>query len=151
MLPRAPRGGKPSSALAEVRLTEDGEQALREAERLCYAMNVAIQAPEHLLAAALMVLGAAGRAGVPPAESLVAGVESIHGTGGEPLNAQVMWGSAVREALNRTAASVVAAGGTSIDAQIIALGLIESGEVNPMFFSAAGTTKDALLEALQPG
>ena len=137
--------------MAEIRLTADGERALRESEKLCFATNVAIQAPEHLLAAALIVLAEDGAAGMPARESLEAGVLSIHGRGDETLNTQVMWGSAVREALNMTAASVASAGGTDIDARTIALGLIESGEVNPMFYASAGTSKDALRSALTRG
>jgi hypothetical protein len=137
--------------MAEIRLTADGERALRESEKLCYATNVAIQAPEHLLAAALIVLAENGAVGLPSLESLEAGVLGIHGRGGETLNTQVMWGSAVREALNMTAASVASAGGTEIDARIIALGLIESGEVNPMFYACAGTSREALRNTLTSG
>jgi len=137
--------------VAEIRLTASGERALRESEKLCYSTNVAIQAPEHLLAAALIVLAEDGAGGLPSRESLEAGVLAIHGSGAEILNTQVMWGSAVREALNMTAGSVASAGGTEIDARIIALGLIESGEVNPMFYASAGTSKDALRASLTGG
>jgi hypothetical protein len=124
---------------------------LREAEKLCHATNVAIQAPEHLLAGALLVLRESGGEGIPERPALEAAVLAIHGASDEPLNAQVMWGSAVREALNLTAGSVAAAGGTEIDARIIAMGLVESGEVNPMFYAAAGTAKAALLGAITDG
>lgn len=137
--------------MAEIRLTADGERALRESEKLCYATNIAIQAPEHLLAAALIVLADDGTSGLPTRADLEAGVLGVHGRGDTTLNTQVMWGSAVREALNLTAASVASAGGTEIDARIIALGIIESGEVNPMFFAGARTSKDALRRTLAGG
>lgn len=143
---RRRRGGRWSLRMVELRLTPEGERALREAERLCYAMNVAIQAPEHLLAGALLVLRSAGVAGVPEPDRLQAGLEMIHGSGSEQLNARVMPGSAFRAALNETARATLARGETEIDARVLVRGLVESGEVNPMFYGAAGTTKEALLE-----
>jgi hypothetical protein len=132
--------------VAELRLTPDGERALREAEKACYAMNVAIQGAEHLLVGALLVLRNNGVVGVPEPEALQQGLMMIHGTGDETLTANVMAGSGFRTALNETARATAARGETDIDAAVIVRGVIESGEVNPMFYSAAGTTKESLLE-----
>lgn len=134
--------------MAEIRLAPDGERVLREAERMCYATNVAITAPEHLLAAALSVLSANGATGLPVQDNLEAGVLAIHGMSDEPISGQVMWGSAAREALNSTARAVAEAGQSVIDARKLALGLMNSGEVNPMFYGAMGTTKDDIRAAL---
>lgn len=134
--------------MAEIRLAEDGERVLREAERMCYATNVAITAPEHLLAAALSVLTADGAKGLPAQDGLENGVLAIHGMSDEPISGQVMWGSAAREGLNATARAVAEAGQSVIDARRLALGLMDSGEVNPMFYGAMGTTKDAIRAAL---
>ena len=134
--------------MAEIRLAEDGERVLREAERMCFATNVAITAPAHLLAAALAVLTADGTVGLPGQEALDSGVLAIHGMSDDPISGQVMWGSAAREGLNATARAVAEAGESIIDARRLALGLMDSGEVNPMFYGAMGTTKDALRAAL---
>ena len=134
--------------MAEIRLAPDGERVLREAERMCYATNVAITAPEHLLSAALSILNADGATGLPAQDALEAGVLAIHGMSDEPISGQVMWGSAAREALNATARAVAEAGQTTIDARRLALGLMDSGEVNPMFYGAMGTTKEAIRTAL---
>lgn len=134
--------------MAEITLSDDGGQVLREAEKLCYSTNTAIAAAEHLLAAALFVLRKEGVPGMPENEALTAGVLAIHGRSDEPISGQVMWGSTAREALNETARKVGEAGETTIDARKLALGLIDSGEVNPMFYGEMGTTKDALLGAL---
>jgi hypothetical protein len=131
--------------VAELRLTPDAERALREAERLCYAMNVAIEAAEHLLSGALLVLHEAGVVGAPDPGALRAGLESIHGSGDSALTQQVMPGSAFRAALNDTARQAIAGGLTDIDARVLVWGVIQSGEINPMFYAAAGTTKEALL------
>ena len=134
--------------MAGIRLAPDGERVLREAERMCFATNVAITAPEHLLAAALSILNADGATGLPAHDALEAGVLAIHGMSDEPISGQVMWGSAAREALNATARAVAEAGQTTIDARRLALGPMDSGEVNPMFYGAMGTTKDAIRSAL---
>jgi hypothetical protein len=131
--------------MAELRLTQEGERALREAERICYGMNVGIQAAEHLLCGALLVLHQSGIPGVPDAERLEAGLLSIHGASDEPLTQKVMAGSAFRMALNDTARGAIERGVTNIDARVLVRGVIESGEVHPMFYAAAGTTKEALL------
>ena len=44
-----------------VDLSEDGKRALREAENFCWAANIAIVTPEHLLAGALKGLLQSGR------------------------------------------------------------------------------------------
>lgn len=134
--------------MAELRLTEQGERALREAENVCYALNTAIQGAEHLLAGALLALRNSGVEGVPGPEELQHGLEMIHGSGGEQLTQKVMPGSSFRTALNETARRTVERGETEIDARVLVRGVVESGEVNPMFYAAAGTTKEALLQAV---
>jgi hypothetical protein len=131
--------------MADLRLTEEGERALREAERFCYAMNVGIEAAEHLLCGALVVLHKAGVAGVPEPSQLEDGLLAIHGSSDEALTRQVMPGSAFRMALNDTARGAVERGIADIDARVLVRGVIESGEVNPMFYGAAGTSREALL------
>ena len=135
----------------EVQLTADGERALEEAQRYCGRMNVAIIGPEHLLAGALLVLGQAGLSNLPAPEALEAALMASQGSGTEPLAANMMFGSAAREAINFTAGGVRGAGGTNITAFAIAAGTIASGEVGPMFFGALGTTREALLAALTAG
>jgi hypothetical protein len=135
----------------EIALTPDGERALAEAQRYCGRMHVAIMGPEHLLAGALLVLGQSGHPGVPAPEALEAALMASQGSGTEPLAANVMFGSAAREAINFTAGGVRGAGGTDITALAIAAGTIASGEVGPMFFGALGTTREALLSALSEG
>jgi hypothetical protein len=124
---------------------------LKEAENYCWRTNVAIVAPEHLLAGALLVLATAGHPGVPSAEQLEAAVVASQGSGSEELNSNVMFGSGARMALNYVVAGVRQAGGTEVNALLMAAGTIDSGEVNPMFYSALGTTRAALLEALAAG
>lgn len=133
---------------AEVALSPDASRALGEAESFCRAANVAIAAAEHVLAGALLVLHTDGRVGLPGKDELEAALTAVQGTGSEALTSAVMFGSAAREALNGIVGAVRAAGGTVVDARIIAAGCIESGEVNPMFFSALGSTRQALLDAL---
>lgn len=131
--------------MAELRLTAEGERALREAEKLCYALNTGIQAAEHLLCGALVVLAEAGVAGIPTLDRLRSALETIHGSGSEPLTQQVMPGSSFRTALNETARATIARGETDIDARVLVRGIIESGETNPTFYAAAGTTREELL------
>jgi hypothetical protein len=134
--------------VSEVALTADGERALKEAENYCWRTNVAIVAPEHLLAGALLVLTAAGYPGAPSAEQLDAAVLASQGSGSEELSTSVMFGSGARMALNHVAAGVRGSGGTQVTALAVAAGTIDSGEVNPMFFGTLGTTKRELLQAL---
>jgi hypothetical protein len=130
-------------------LAADGERTLREAQNLCYRTNIAIVAPEHLLAGALLVLGQAGVDGLPDATAIESAIVMSQGQGSTAISANVMFGSAAREAMNGIAGAVREAGGTQITATILAVGTIESGEVNPMFYSALGTTKAELLDALE--
>jgi hypothetical protein len=134
--------------VSEITLSEDGTRALREAENLCWKTNVDILAPEHLLAGALLVLAGGGWAQLPGDDELMAGVTAIHASGSEALTDNVMWGSSARQALNAVAGAVQAAAGTVIDARVIAAGLMDSGEVHPMFYGAIGTSKAALFQAL---
>ncbi len=66
----------------------------------------------------------------------------------ETLTQNVMFGSAARESINFTARLVGQAGGGEIDPLTLAYGIIQSGELTPMFLSALGTTKAAMLAAL---
>lgn len=129
-------------------LSPDGERALREAENFCWRANIAILASEHMLAGALLVLGRAGRAGLPDEAALGAGLASIYGTGSEPLSDKVTWGSNARDALNQALGALVQSGTSFVDARAIALGIIASGEVNPGFYIAAGSSKDAIVASL---
>jgi hypothetical protein len=132
----------------EVRLTPDGEQAVAAAQDYCLRMNVAIVAPEHLLAGALRVLEEGGHTGAPPRDAVESALMSSQGASDEPLSANVMFGSGAREAINFVAAGVRRSGATKITAGRLAAGTILSGEVGPMFYSALGTSRDALLKAL---
>lgn len=130
--------------MTELRLTADGERALREAENFCWRMNVAIEAPEHLLAGALVVLEEEGVAGLPARELVEAALEHIVGRGTTSLTDNVMPGPSARAALNHAVRAVREAGHATIDARAIAIGVIDSGELHPMFVGALGTTADAL-------
>lgn len=132
----------------EISLTEDGQFALQEAQSFCGRANVAIVAAEHLLAGALAVLGTERYPALPPRTALESALMISQGEGEEPLANQVMFGSAARDAINQTAYAVRQAGGTRIDARLLAAGVIESGEVSPMFYSALGATRADLLDAL---
>ena len=134
--------------MAEIGLTADGERALAEAQAYCQRTNVAIVAPEHLVAGALRVLGDGGAGGLPSPDELDAAVLASQGSSEDRLDANVMFGSAAREAINFTAAGVGRAGGTDISAALIAAGTIASGEVGPMFYGALGLTKEELLRRL---
>ena len=134
--------------MAEIGLTADGERALAEAQAYCQRTNVAIVAPEHLLAGALRVLGDGGAGGLPSPAELDAAVLASQGSSEDRLDANVMFGSAAREAINFTAAGVGRAGGTDINAALIAAGTIASGEIGPMFYAALGLTKEELLGRL---
>lgn len=135
--------------MTEVTLAPDGERTLREAQNLCYRTNVAIVAPEHLLAGALTVLRGAGIAGLPDVPVIESAVVMVQGQGSAQISETVMFGSAARDAINGIAGAVREAGGTHITALILAAGTIASGEVNPMFYDALGTTKAALTAAIE--
>ncbi|MGE5595437.1 MAG: hypothetical protein ACM3S1_05315 [Hyphomicrobiales bacterium] len=134
----------------ELVLTDDGNRALQEAQNFCWRSNTAIVSAEHLLAGALLVLASAGYPGLPSKEELESALMLAQGAGDETLSSQVMFGSAARDAINATARAVREAGGTRIDARLIAAGAIESGEVNPMFYGSLGVAKSQLLDALSP-
>lgn len=135
--------------MAEIGLDESGMRALRETENFCWHANVAIIAPEHLLAGALLVLGNGGVDGLPSREQLEQGLTAIQGVGSETLTDTVKWGSGARAALNAMAGAVRQAGGDTIDARLIAIGSIATDEVNPMFYGAVGTTREALLRVIE--
>ncbi len=135
--------------MAEIGLDESGMRALREAGNFCWRANVAILAPEHLLAGALLVLGNGGVDGLPSKAQLEQGLTTIHGVGSDTLTDNVKWGSGARAALNAMAGAVTQAGGDTIDARLIAIGSIATDEVNPMFYGAIGTTREGLLRVLE--
>ena len=137
--------------MAEVSLSKDAERAMQEAETFCSRSNVGIVAPEHLLAGCLVVLNASGFPGLPDDERLGEALLLAQGMSEDALTQNVMFGSAAREALSYTAALVRQAGGGEIDALTLAYGVIQSGEVGPMFFSALGTAKADLVKALAGG
>ena len=132
----------------EVTMGEDAARALQEAENFCWRMNVAIVAPEHLLAGCLKVLNAESVAGLPADGRLDSALLMTQGISDEKLDQNVMFGSAARDAVNFTARLVREAGGGAIDARTLAYGIIQSGELGPMLYSALGTTKAELLAAL---
>lgn len=133
--------------MAELALAEDGERTLRGAEELCKAANVSILAAEHLLAAALQN-AAELVSGLPDAEALAAAAHEVHGSGMTALDSQVMWGSSAREALNSTVGAVRSQGITVVSSRHIAVGVIQSGEVNPAFYTSLGVSKADLLTLL---
>jgi len=132
----------------EIRLAPDGERAVQEAQNYCFRANVSIVAAEHLLAGALAVLAAEGKPGIPAREAVEAALMLAQGTGDVMPDNQVMFGSAARDAINATARTVAEAGQSTIDAATLALGTIDSGEVNPMFYSSLGTTRTELRAAV---
>lgn len=135
----------------DVSLSESGARALREAENYCWRMNVGIVAPEHLLAGCLKVLNDEGVPGLPPDDTLESALMLAQGSSDDELTQNVIFGSAAREAVNFTAALVRQAGGGEIDPRTLAYGILQSGELGPMFFMALGTTKEDVLAALGAG
>ncbi|MGE0601951.1 MAG: hypothetical protein AB7J35_21555 [Dehalococcoidia bacterium] len=134
--------------MAEITLAESSSRAMQEAENFCWRANVGIVAPEHLLAGCLKVLNASGHPGLPSDDQLESALLMAQGMSEDALTQNVMFGSAAREAINFTARLVAQAGGGEIDPLTLAYGIIQSGELNPMFFSALATTKSELLNAL---
>ncbi len=132
----------------EVGLSEDGNRAIQEAQNFCSRANVAIVAADHLLAGALAVLADGGDTAVPARAALEAALMLTQAAGDETLSQQVMFGSSARDAINDTARKVRESGGTTINARTIALGTIDSGEVNPMFYGSLGVTRMALRAAI---
>ena len=132
----------------EVHLNDEGGRVLGEAEEFCRQSQVSILAPEHLLGAALLVLGET-RTGLPSADEVAGAFLAAQGMGSEPTDGQIMFGSAARDAINMVAGDVRRSGREEIDARAIAAGVIQSGEVNPMFFSSLGWSKERLLAAIR--
>jgi hypothetical protein len=129
---------------ARVQLLDDAKRALREAENFCLRANVAILAPEHLLAGALLILGRGGRP-CPGQEALEAALASTVGTGSLTLTDNVMFGSGAKAAVEAALTAAAGRGQEIVGALDIAMGVIASGEVNPMFYAALDTDADALL------
>ncbi|MGD9932376.1 MAG: hypothetical protein AB7T37_01555 [Dehalococcoidia bacterium] len=134
--------------MAEIRLGDDGNRALGEAQNFCRRANVAIVGAEHLLAGALVVLSESGAAGMPERTALESALMLAQGAGSDAISEQVMFGSSAREAINSTAGTVRQGGGTIIGARELALGTIGSGNVSPMFFAALGVDRETLRAAL---
>ena len=132
----------------EITLADSTSRAMQEAENFCWRANVGIVAPEHLLAGCLKVLNASGYPGLPTDEQLELALLKAQGMSEETLTQNVMFGSAARESINFIARLVGQAGGGEIDPLTLAYGIIQSGELTPMFLSALGTTKVAMLAAL---
>ena len=112
------------------------------------SLNVAIEGVEFLLAGALSVLREEGRAGLPPPHVLENALREVHGEGSTPLSDRVMPAPNLRQALNMTAGALRREGGTTIDALVIARGMIASGEVNPAFYEALGVGREEMAEKL---
>ena len=69
--------------------------------------------------------------------------------GSTPLSDRVMPAPNLRQALNMTAGELRREGGTTIDALVIARGMIASGEVNPAFWEDLGMTGEELAGRLE--
>ena len=134
--------------MAEIRLSDDGNRALAEAQGFCRRANVAIVGAEHLLAGALLVLSESGVEGIPERAALEAALMLAQGTGSDAFGEQVMFGSAAREAINSTAGTVRRGGSSIIGPRELAMGTIDSGNVSPVFFTALGTGRERLRTAL---
>ncbi len=132
----------------QVRLTRDGQRALREAENLCWRTNVAIEAPEHLLAGALLALGDSGTTGLPDRARIEEALLLVCGAGSEPLHDRIVPSPTARAALDHAVRRVLEAGSSELGAREIARGVIESGEVNPLFYSGLGIDRRTLLERI---
>lgn len=122
-------------------------RALREAQGLCYRHRVAIVTPEHLLAAALTVLGRSAAPGLEPA-ALEAAVIAVHGTGADPLDRDIVFGPGARECISLAARAARESGAATITAADLARATIRSGEVSPAFFAALGRSRHDLLAAI---
>ena len=137
--------------MADVTMGEDAARALQEAENFCWRANVGIVAPEHLLAGCLKVLNMVGFPGMPADGAIESALLMAQGMSEDKLTQNVMFGSAARDAVNFTARLVREAGGGEIDTLTLAYGIIQSGELGPMFFSALGVGKAELVAALAAG
>lgn len=134
---------------SELTLAADAACALREAQALCYRANCAIVTPEHLLAAALLILRDIGAATLPAPDTIEQALILAQGLGEDPLDRDVIFGSAAREGITRAAQAARTAGASTITARDLAIALIESGECNPMFFASLGLSRQALLDLLR--
>ncbi len=132
----------------EIRMTDDGERAMKEAQNFCWRHHVGIVAAEHVLAGALVVAQQHGLKGLPKRENIEAAVVACIGAGSEPLTQDVMFGSQARAVINDTARRLREAGGTQLDARTLAEGTVLSGEVIPMFYRSLGIARDDLLGLL---
>lgn len=81
--------------------------------------------------------------------AIEAAVLGSQGSGEEQLTQDVMFGSAARDALSYTARLVAQAGGGEIDTLTLAQGVVHSGELGPMFFTALGMSKADLVAVLR--
>ncbi len=134
-----------------VGLTPDARQAMAAGVELCRRANLAIFTPEHLLGGALAVLAGTGRPGLPSLEAIEPALAMVHGSSDEAPPDEVSFAPGTRVVLESLAAAIVRVGRDSMGAHDLALGVIASGEVVPMFFSAMGVTRDELLAAIQGG
>jgi len=131
-----------------VSLSPEAERIFQVADTLCYRLGLAIVTPEHVLAAALIILSETGVTGLPSAEALIEATVTVHGSSDEPLANDVMWGSAARDALSATVRDAAASGTAIIDPRAFVLGVLNSGHANPGFLAAAGTTGEGIRAAL---
>ena len=132
----------------EIRLTDDGERALKEAQNFCWRHHVGIVGAEHVLAGALVVAQQHGLAGLPTRENIEAAVVSCVGAGSAALTQDVMFGSQAREVISETARRLRESGGTELDSRTLAAGAVASGEVMPVFYSSLGIARGELLALL---
>jgi len=75
-----------------VSLSPEAERIFQVADTLCFRLGLAIVTPEHVLAAALIILSETGVTGLPSAEALIEAAVAVHGSSDEPLANDVMWG-----------------------------------------------------------
>lgn len=128
-------------------LADDAKRALREAENFCWRANVGIVSAEHLLAGCLVQMAKDGQGGYP-LERLEAALAPLHPPGMTELGNTVMFGSAARDAMTAAVRDARSAGITRLDARGLALGVVRSGEVHPMFYGTLGVGRDALISEL---
>jgi hypothetical protein len=129
----------------ELQLGDDAKRALREAENFCWRDNVAILTAEHLLAGALVVLA---RNGGEVPSALEEALRSTVGVGTVTLTDNVMFGPGARAAIQFALELAARRGQLSIGAADIAIGVIASEEVSPMFYTTLGVTADQLAARL---
>jgi len=134
-----------------VALTADARRALSEGARLCRWANLAIFKPEHLLAGALLALRESNLEGFPEPAAVISALELIHGTGQESPTDDLSFGPGARTVLDGVALDIIQAGRDSASARDLAAGVLRSGEATPMFVTAMGTSREALLSLLADG